>query len=130
MHEQVRRLEEGAVLGELLDGIAAVQKDASVAVDVGDAAGAGRRVHECRVVDHEAVIAIRCRHLLEGARTDRAVLDGDVVRTSGPVVGDGQAVRHGALAYAACQGSVWSSSVTARRSGARSCVTLGAPTFR
>jgi hypothetical protein len=36
VEQQIASLEEIAVLGNLLDGIAAVQQDAFVAVDIGD----------------------------------------------------------------------------------------------
>ena len=52
--DQIRRLEIGAVLGQLLDRIAAIHQDALVAVDVGDLAPAGGRVHERRVVGASA----------------------------------------------------------------------------
>ena len=50
--DQVGGLEEVAVLGQLLDRVAAIEQDALVAVDVGDPALARRRVHERRVVGH------------------------------------------------------------------------------
>ena len=43
VQQQVRHLHERALLGELLDGVAAIQQHAGVAVDVGDAAVAWRR---------------------------------------------------------------------------------------
>ncbi len=53
---QVGRFEERAVVGQLLDGVAPVEQDALVAVDVGDAAPAGRRVLERRIVGHQAEV--------------------------------------------------------------------------
>ena len=46
--EQVAHLEEGRVLGQLVDRVAAVAQDAGVAVDVGDLRRAGRGVGEAR----------------------------------------------------------------------------------
>ena len=48
--EQVRRLEERRLLGELLDRVPAVAQDAGVTVDVGDRRRARRRVGEAGVV--------------------------------------------------------------------------------
>ena len=45
-----RDFHERALLGQLLDRIAAIAQDALVAVDVGDLAATGRRVDERRVV--------------------------------------------------------------------------------
>ena len=48
--QQVGHLHEGGVLGEVLDGVAAVAQDALVAVDERDGRLGVRRVHEARVV--------------------------------------------------------------------------------
>ena len=67
--EQVGDLDEGRLLGQLVDRVAAVAQDALVAVDVGDGALARRRVDEADVVgdepgllqqraDTEAVVAV------------------------------------------------------------------------
>ena len=56
--EQVGGLEVGALLGQLLDRVAAVGEDALVAVDVGDRAPARRGVHERRVVGHQAEVVV------------------------------------------------------------------------
>jgi hypothetical protein len=37
VEEEVRHFEEGAVLGEVFDGVSAIEEDAAVAVEVGDA---------------------------------------------------------------------------------------------
>jgi len=52
--QEVADLEEARMLGELLDGIAAVQQHALVAIDVGDGAAAAGRRHEARVVGEVA----------------------------------------------------------------------------
>ena len=52
--QQPRDLEEGRLLGELLDRVAAIAQDALVAVDERDGAPARRGVHERRVVAHQA----------------------------------------------------------------------------
>ena len=48
VEQQVGDLHEVALLGELLDRIAAIQQHAFVAVDIGDARAAGRGRHEAR----------------------------------------------------------------------------------
>src|SRR5439155_15013577 len=90
---EVGGLQERALLGELLDRVAAVEEHARVAVDVGDAAGARGRVREGGVVGDEPQRA-------EIGGTDRAVLDRDLVPPPGAVVGDGERVlRHGHLPW-------------------------------
>ena len=49
------------MLGELLDGIAAISKDPCLAVEVGDGALAGGGLHERRVVDEERRIELAYR---------------------------------------------------------------------
>jgi hypothetical protein len=46
------------VFGQLVDGVAAVPKDARVAVDQGDGAAAVRRIEERRVVGEQAVVVL------------------------------------------------------------------------
>ena len=41
--EQIAGLDEVAIFGELLDGIAAMQQNALIAIDIGDLGFAGRR---------------------------------------------------------------------------------------
>ncbi len=50
VQDQVRHFQEAALLGELLDGVAAVLQYPLVAVDVSDAGAAARRGHEAGVV--------------------------------------------------------------------------------
>ena len=57
VNQQVRDLEEGGLLGELLDGIAAVTQDPGVAVDVRDRAFARRGVHEAGIDRDQAGVA-------------------------------------------------------------------------
>ena len=54
VEQQVAGLEEVAVLGELLDRVAAIEQDALVAVDIGDLRLAGRRRGEAGVVGEAA----------------------------------------------------------------------------
>ena len=89
LDDQVGGLEEGALLGELLDRVAAVPEDAAPAVDVADPALAGGGVGERGVIAHQA-------ERREVGRADRTVLDGQVTSPAGPVVDDGQGVGHAA----------------------------------
>ena len=56
---QIGDFEIVAVLGQLLDGVAAILQDAFVAVDVGDGAAARRRVQKRGVVGHQAGVVRR-----------------------------------------------------------------------
>src|SRR5436309_6842885 len=93
LDQEVGGLQERALLGELLDRVAAVEEHARVAVDVGDAAGARGGVREGGVVGDEPQRA-------QVGGTDRAVLDRDLVPPPGAVVGDGERLlRHGHLPW-------------------------------
>lgn len=50
VNDQERALEESGLLGELLNGVAAVFKDASITINVGNARDAGDSVHESGVI--------------------------------------------------------------------------------
>src|SRR5439155_8709555 len=87
--------QERAPLGQLFDRIAAVAQDPLVAVDVADGAAARRGVQKPRVVRRQPRIVVRHLDLAQVDRSDRAVLDGELVLLAGSVVGDGQgALRH------------------------------------
>ena len=92
--DEIRRLEVGRLLGELLDRIAAILEDALVAVDVGDAAAARRGVHERRVVGAEPLIVRRDLDLAEIGGADGAVGDGDLVLLAGAVVSNSERIGH------------------------------------
>ena len=91
VEQQVGDLEVGALLGELLDRVAAVAQDALVAVDEGDGDSARRGVHERRVVGHQPEVVVVDLDLAQVHRADGPVRDGDLVGLAGSVVGDGQA---------------------------------------
>jgi hypothetical protein len=57
MDEEPGHLEEGGVLGDLLDRVAAIAQDAGIAVDVGDRGPRGRGVHEPVVEAREPGLA-------------------------------------------------------------------------
>jgi hypothetical protein len=92
VEQQVGHLEEGGLLRELLDGVAAVLEDALVAVDEGDGAAAVGRVQERRVVTHQTEVLVTDLDLPERVGANRSVLDRDFVRFAGPVVRDRQRV--------------------------------------
>ena len=91
--EQVGHLEKAALLGQLLDRIAAVAQDALVAVDEGDAALAGRGVHEARIVGHQAEVLRAGFDFLQIRGADGPVFDGDLIGLTSAVINDGQRVR-------------------------------------
>ncbi len=128
--DQIGGLEEGALLGQLLDRVAPVHQDALVAVDVGDLAAARRGVHERRVVGGQAEVVRVGLDLAQVHRLDGAVGDRDVVLLAGAVVGDGERIGHdcgtrgpGLGARAAGNGQLSSSSVW-------SCASTGGPGTR
>ena len=55
---QVGNFKKRAMLGQLLNGIAAILQNPAVAVDERDVAAAGSRVHEGRIVQHQAEVVI------------------------------------------------------------------------
>ncbi len=107
VEEEVGDLEEGRVLRQLLDRVAAVAQDSLVAVDHGDRRAAGGRVLVRRVVAEEAeVVAVRL-DLPEVHGGDGPVLDRELVLCAGAVVGDRQRVGHlglQGLAFVVVQG--------------------------
>ena len=90
VQDEIGRLEKGAVLGELLDRIAAVVEDPPVPVDHGDLALAVGGVRERRVVGHQAEVFRPGLDVAQGHRPDGAVLDRDLVRLAGAVIDDAE----------------------------------------
>ena len=56
IEQQIGRLDEGALLGQLFDRVSPISQDALAAVDEGDRAPAGCRVEKSRVVGHQPEI--------------------------------------------------------------------------
>ena len=77
VEQQVAGLQEVAVLGELIDRIAAVEQDAQVAIDVGDLGLAACRRGEARVVSEHAALVVELGDV-EYVRTDGAVVDREI----------------------------------------------------
>ncbi len=88
LQEEPGHLEKRRLLGELLDRVSPVFQDSLVAVDERDRRLARRRVREGGVVRHQAEIVLVGLDLAKVERPDRAVLDRQLVRLSGAVVGD------------------------------------------
>src|SRR5712692_325150 len=88
--DQVGSLQIIALLGQLLDWIAAVAQDADVAIDESDAAVAQRRIVERRVVTHQAEIAPVGLDLAQVQSADGAIFDGEFVLLARAVVGDAE----------------------------------------
>ena len=89
VQNQIGRFEISALLGQLLDRIAAVSQDAFVAVDEGDLALTQGRVVEGRVVAHHPEIVGLHLDLAQIDGADRVVLDRNFVGLSRAVIGDG-----------------------------------------
>ena len=92
--DQIRRLEEVALLRELFNRVAAIEQDSLVAVDVGDGAAAVRGVHERRVIRHQAEVVGFLFDLAEVHRPDGAVLDRQLVLLPRAVISDRERVGH------------------------------------
>ena len=88
--QEVGNLEEGRVLGELLDRIAAVTEDAVGAVEVGDVGRRRGRATEAGI-EHPG----SGHQLLDGGHVDAAVLDGNLDALASAVVGDRYGLGHG-----------------------------------
>ena len=73
VEQEIASLEEVAVLGELLDRIAAIEQDAFVAVDIGDLRLAGGGRGEAGIVGEHPGLGVELRDV-DDARADRPVL--------------------------------------------------------
>jgi hypothetical protein len=89
VEEEVRHLEVGRLLRELLDRVAPVAQDAGLAVELGDGARGGGGGGERRIVEPDAGEELRPL-----GRVDAAVRDRDLDGLPGPVVGDGHTLCH------------------------------------
>ena len=95
--QQIGHLQKGALLGQLLDGVAPIAQDALVAVDIGDLALARSRVVVARIVGHHAELFGVDLDLAQVDSLDRVVLDRHFVLGAGAVVGDSEGVAHNSL---------------------------------
>src|SRR5262249_18479096 len=92
VQQQVGGFEVGALFGEILDRIAAVAKNAGIAVDVSDLADTGCGVVEGRVVTHHAEIGGIDFDLAKIGGADGVVGYGQLVGFAGAIVGNSQRV--------------------------------------
>ena len=90
VQQQVGDFQEGAVLGELFDGIPAIEKDTGLAIQEGDGALAGSRIHVGRVIGHQPEIAGAGFDLAEVHGADGPAVNRDGVVFLGPIVGYGE----------------------------------------
>ena len=74
VEQQVADFEKIAMLGQLLDRIAAVQQDANVAVNIGDFGFAGRRGSEARIECEGSELLVKRRDI-NHIGPDRALAD-------------------------------------------------------
>src|ERR1035438_5467997 len=88
LQKEPRDLEERRLLGQLLDRVTPVFEDPLVAVDERDRRLARRRIRERRVVGHEAEVVLIGLDPAQVEGANRPVLDGQLVRLPGAVVGD------------------------------------------
>ena len=73
VEQEIAGLEEVAMLGELLDRVAAIEQDALVAVDIGDLRLAGGGRGEAGIVGEHPGLGVELRDV-DDARADRPVL--------------------------------------------------------
>ena len=93
-NDQIRGLEVGGLLRQLLDGIAAVLEHPFIAIDVGDAAATRGRVHERRVVGDQAGILLAGLDLPQIRGANGAIRNGQLVLLAGAVIDDRQGLGH------------------------------------
>ncbi len=85
---QVRNFEEGALLRQLLDGIAPVTEDSFVAINKRDGALARRCIHKGRIIGHNPEILGTSLDLSQVHGANGALLNGDIVSHVGALVDD------------------------------------------
>src|ERR1700683_802966 len=85
VHQQVRRFEISAFLGEFVDFVAAIAHDSLIAIDVGDSADTRGGVGERRIVSHHPEIGGMYFYLAQIQGANRVLLDRDLVSLSGAV---------------------------------------------
>ena len=94
-HQQIRDLEKRAAFRQNLNGIAAIAQNSLIPVDVGDAALAGCRVHERRIVGHQPKVVGSGLDLAQIHRPNRSLVHRDGVRLVRAIVGDREGVGRG-----------------------------------
>jgi hypothetical protein len=92
VENQVGGLRIVALFRQLLDRIAAIAKDAFVAVDESNLAGASRRIRAGGIVAHHPEIRLFDLDLAQIDGANRVVLNGDFVLAAIAIIGDGDRV--------------------------------------
>ena len=82
VQEQIAGLHEGAMLGKLIDGIAAIEQHALSAIDEGDFRFTARRRGKARIVSEVASLGIK-RGDVDHVRTERALAHRQLMVSSG-----------------------------------------------
>ena len=106
VEQQVASLQEVAMLGELLDRIAAIEQNAFVAIDIGDLGFAARGRGKARIVGKHAALAVELRNI-DDVGSDRPGINRHVPivvadrQGAGLVLGAGLGVHGRALELAA-----------------------------
>ena len=106
VEQEVTRLQEIPVLGELLNRIAAIEQDTLVAIDIGDLGLTAGRGGESRVIGEHPALAVKLRNV-DDVGTDRAGINRHVPviitdrQCAGFILGAGLGVHGGALELAA-----------------------------
>ena len=91
--QQVAGFQVGAVLGQLLDGVAPVHEHALLPVQIGDRAAAACRGGETRVVGEHAQLAIQLAGVDDRSPV-YALFHGTLDLLPGPVVNNSYRIRH------------------------------------
>src|ERR1700730_7145909 len=107
MKNQIGRLEVVALFGQLFNRVPAIAQNSLVPVDKRDLAGAGCRVAEGWIVTHHPEIGIVDLDLTQIERSDRVILDRELVSLAGPIVDDGQCVPAGFSGRLAAHERIW-----------------------
>ncbi len=94
VEKQVCDLKKIAFLSKLLDRVTAVAKNSFVAINERDFAFAQRRVHERRVVRHQAKVVVFHFYLSQVHRPDGLMRDGHFVFLASAIVNNRQGVGH------------------------------------
>ena len=74
IEQEIAGLQKVAVLGELLDRIAAIKEDSFITIDIGDLGLAARGRGEARIVREDAGLTVQLADVHD-VRSDRALID-------------------------------------------------------
>src|SRR5262245_43378292 len=83
---QVGSFEISTFLRQLFNGVTSVQKDSFFAINKGNLALTGRRIHKRGVITHQAKITFRDLDLAQVCGANRAVLNGNLITPACPII--------------------------------------------